>query len=207
MSTIPTVTITRNVILAMTALIWIHIHSATRAEEKPTPATSGPIVEMDEEARLRVITGNWVSATGEQKASIDGRKIRFNTATHWPDLEGGAGTLAPGLHFQTNQGSYSLDITNEDRDRIVIHTYNIHADSLSFVLYREGTKHANSRKPLPETAPPAKVKSILDKIPTIKIGESRNAVMKRLGLDQDGSIERILKEEDSGQTYELLGKR
>lgn len=204
MKLIPVIAQAISAVVAAVAMIWSQGHNFAGAEENPEPAAAEHPVEMDEEAWLKVIAGNWVSATGEQKATIEGRKIRFTSAKHWPDLEGGIHLLGQHLTFQTNEGSYSLLTSDEDHDWIDISTYNIHADSLSFVLYREGTKFAGSRKPLPETAPPAKVQAILDKIPTVKAGEHRDAVMKRLGLDQDGSLEHIEKQQDSGQTYELI---
>jgi len=150
-------------------------HSDTSAEVPPS---------VKEEPWFLGYSGEWVSDDGAQSAVVEKTAIRFKATKAWPELEGLAFELGSPPSFETKTGHYTLFTLRSEPDEIgVIKRDFTTNDHSSFTLYREGTKLARSRAPIPDAGPPPEILAILDQIRSIKAGERKNAVFKRLGLD------------------------
>ncbi|HRQ87606.1 MAG TPA: hypothetical protein PLA50_02340 [Bacteroidia bacterium] len=156
--------------------------------------------------RLAVLSGDWVSADGDQTAQLDYRVLRFKSTVDWPDLDGRSFLLGEEMQFMTESGFYSLHASGDSFDMIFLIKEGASPDGdLSrLTLYREGSPLARSRQPLGEKMPPPKVQALLDAIPSIREGVRKDDVMERLGLARDGSLELLDAERSSGQTDMLL---
>jgi len=168
--------------------------------EETSPLPSEP---TREEERLSALSGKWVSPDGQQSAELDGRILRFHETVDWPDLDRRHFLFSGGAtSFMTNSGYYNLH-TNPDKLLFLKEDLKT-GDYTSFCLYREGSPDARSRTPLAEKAAPPKVAALLAAIPTITVGERKDAVMKRFGLADDESLELLDAESSMGQTDMLL---
>lgn len=174
---------------------------ATSAENE-----SDPFAEEESTSQLEKLSGKWVSVDGMQTAELDLRTLRFGPSTDWPDLNNRFFLISENMQFMTNSGYYDLISRKPNKIRVIKEDLE-NGDLTSFNLYREGSPHARSRKPLADKAHPEKVRALLDLIPTIKKGEKMEDVMTRLGLANEELLEPLAGESGLGQSDWVYGLR
>jgi hypothetical protein len=143
------------------------------------------------EERLAKLSGNWISADGQKKAKLDYDVLEFGKVPDWPDLEDRC-FLINARHriFLTESGRYHLTVFNDQPDTMIFYKYDRTTKSVSLLtLYREGSPHAASRSPLPETPPPPQIQALLDLIPNIPAQESVAGMNQRIGSVWKGKME------------------
>lgn len=189
-------------------------------EEPPQPPEAVPIANVKTPIasdgasivwsdRLDNLSGKWVSADGEQSAELDYRMLHFGDTADWPDLNSKTFLIGREMQFLSDDGGiYTICTFNGNPDEMhfikedseSIKNNSELADLTSLLLYREGSPNARSRKPLGEKKPPAKAQALLDAIPSIEFGERKDALMARLGLADDDSLELLLGERSMGES-------
>lgn len=170
-----------------------------------TTSFGEPTLEIDWSDWLSKLSGSWVSASGEQSAVLDFRMLSFDGASGWPDLDGVTFLLGAEMQFLTESGFYTVSTLYSDPDEIrLIKEDLISEDLTSLTLYRKGTARAHSRIPIPEAEPPPELQTILDGILTIKEGELKEVVLRRLGVMDLKGIEVLAGESGLGETDLLL---
>ena len=170
----------------------------------PTESGSDPFALDERGDWLSKLSGNWVSADGQQSAELDYRTLRFSDTIDWPDISNRYFLIGNEMQFMTNRGYYNISTLYTEPDEMCFLKEDLKTGDLtSFTLYREGTPRARSRRPLVEKTPPPKVQELLDVIPTIKPEEKRDSVMKRLGLADDKMLE-LLGGERSREEHDLI---
>lgn len=145
--------------------------------------------EADE--HLKRLSGNWISADGQKKAKANDDILEFGTTPDWPEIEGRRFLLGKDYWaFVAGSGRYNVMLFQDRPDELVIFRKDDKTESLSrLTLYREGSKHAASLPPLPDTPPPPKIQKLLDLIRGLKEHESVADVDRR--MDWQGEAELI----------------
>ncbi|MCB1079028.1 MAG: hypothetical protein KDM64_14495 [Verrucomicrobiae bacterium] len=167
----------------------------------PSEVEDDSVAVYDEEEWLRKLSGNWVSADGQQSAVLNYRRLRFDKTVDWPDISQRSFLLGEEMQFMTNRGFYVISTLYAEPDRMCFIKEDLQTGALTeFTLYREGSPNARSRKPLADKTPPPRVQKLLDAIPTIKAGETKDSVMARLGLADDDSLELLGGQRETGYT-------
>ena len=150
-------------------------------DSDPTPKTENQIWED----WLSKLSGKWVSADGQQTADLDFRVLRFGETTGWPEVSRKTFLLGREMDFMSSDGSGSYTISTvyaEPNTMQVIREQTATCSLTGFTLYRDGTPRARSRLPVPKAVPPPEIQVLLGGIRTIKVGESKGEVLKRLSF-------------------------
>ena len=142
------------------------------------------------EERLRRLSGNWISADGQKKARLDDDVLEFGVTPDWPDLEGRRFLIGRDhFAFLTESGRYHFTVFDDEPDAMVLFKQDRATRSpTTLTLYREGSPHAASRPPLPDTPPPPQIQAMLDVIPSIRANESVAGVNGRMGSAWKGEV-------------------
>ncbi|MCW1887446.1 hypothetical protein OKA04_22105 [Luteolibacter flavescens] len=158
--------------------------------------------EEEANERLKLRSGKWISADGQTMLSADGELLEFGDAPGWPDLAKHA-FLVPGDSnvFYSLSGRYIARIYHDRPDEFVFFKSDRKSGSLIVLtLYREGTPHAASRPPLPNTAPPPRIQAILDLIPGIQENESVEEINRKMAEVWSGKLDIIRNTMERGES-------
>ncbi|WP_341405548.1 hypothetical protein [Luteolibacter soli] len=138
--------------------------------------------EKDQEAAfLKRRSGNWISADGLKKAKLNDDILEFGSMPEWPDLDGRSFMLSKDGVFLTEAGRYLMQSSDGEPDTLSF--IKRQRDTQGFTrltLYREGSPHAASRPPLPDTPPPPDIQKMLDLIPRMNEHEAVGAMIQRM---------------------------
>lgn len=167
------------------------VPSITQAPPPPSPPASFQLPGEDEQGpaappadpleQLAKLSGKWASGDGSVSATFDYRMLHFHETKGWPDLDGKTFLLGSELQFLSEAGLYSIGLEDSEPSKLrIIKEDRGSKDLISFSLFREGDPRCRARPPFSDTPPPPEIQAILDEIPSIRLGESADALLKRL---------------------------